>query len=553
MGNLLSSSTPSAVNNQPRDPRHVSYPYCGCEDCDHPIGWDGPLIMNTTQFDGHGYFAIRRSNSPTVSSNQNTGLASLTSTTTRTPIAPRLPEPRTQLQIIRPALDNMSSRGSISANNSRPTQSVRTLNISPIPSRVNASTPRRRQPLPRGSATRSQITPQRSQRDHVAPLNPARIPTSSSPSSTIRSADRRIVEISRTNVPSTSSSIPTAQSSIYQTTSKVNQPSTSSNATKPGVASTRKETWPSYLFEESVDEVSNMLECSICLDLCSGKIRHGKNGHNICETHTSQISICPICRISYHDGSSRNLLAEKLVVQKKSKLEMKEQQQKLLDDMEKLKVTKKVTTTRNIKPPEPDKPCGYVGDGCVYTGDVTRLLAHQPVCDFRPIECFFKTDGCQNAQIPFAGYLEHLKTVRKVRTFGGRAHVKFYVNRSGKLVRDGSSSMAIISGPYGIDNFILRAIQSDDDVIIWIAIHENPQRAYRFKAELELDDHGNVNPLYQRYNFVLSTTRDINPAHYLTIPVDYLEANLRLEKTSRGKYAREYWAVTTRITYRDDF
>lgn len=52
--------------------------------------------------------------------------------------------------------------------------------------------------------------------------------------------------------------------------------------------------------------------------------------------------------------------------------------------------------------------------------------------------------------------------------------------------------MAIISGPYGIDNFILRAIQSDDDVIIWIAIHENPQRAYRFKAELELDDHGNV-------------------------------------------------------------
>ncbi|XP_035711494.1 uncharacterized protein LOC118436923 [Folsomia candida] len=45
--------------------------------------------------------------------------------------------------------------------------------------------------------------------------------------------------------------------------------------------------------------------------------------------------------VAYNEGSSRNLLAEKLVVQERSKLEMKEQQQKLLDNVDKLRITKK--------------------------------------------------------------------------------------------------------------------------------------------------------------------------------------------------------------------
>ncbi|XP_035711463.1 uncharacterized protein LOC118436909 [Folsomia candida] len=213
--------------------------------------------------------------------------------------------------------------------------------------------------------------------------------------------------------------------------------------------------------------------------------------------------------------------------------------------MEKLKISK-IKCDR--KPQEVDKPCQYSGDGCTYKGHTTRLQEHQPICDYRPIECCFKNDGCQNSEIPFLGYIQHLQNVHNVKTFSDEAYVKFYVNRGGKLVRDGSSSMAIIEGPLGIATFILRAIQSEDEVMIWIAIHAHYIRDLRFRNELKLENFGNQSqPLYQSDDYVLSTTWDRYPVSYLKIPVKHLKTNLRQEKSNRGNYVREYWAVTVKI------
>lgn len=72
-----------------------------------------------------------------------------------------------------------------------------------------------------------------------------------------------------------------------------------------------------------VEEVTNLLECSICLELCTSPVQQCLNGHNICGSHLRQLTdlICPTCRVPYARGCVRNLLAEKLILQKKKELE----------------------------------------------------------------------------------------------------------------------------------------------------------------------------------------------------------------------------------------
>lgn len=69
----------------------------------------------------------------------------------------------------------------------------------------------------------------------------------------------------------------------------------------------------------STSEVSNILECCICLDMCSVPILQCVNGHNICASHVPRLLSCPTCRTSYFSGTGRNRLAEKLVEQKNKK------------------------------------------------------------------------------------------------------------------------------------------------------------------------------------------------------------------------------------------
>lgn len=62
------------------------------------------------------------------------------------------------------------------------------------------------------------------------------------------------------------------------------------------------------------NELSSLLECSICLATCQVPIKQCKNGHNICGSHACRLSACPICRVPYREeGGSRNMVAEKLV------------------------------------------------------------------------------------------------------------------------------------------------------------------------------------------------------------------------------------------------
>ncbi|OXA48974.1 uncharacterized protein LOC118437017 [Folsomia candida] len=603
MGNVLSSNiqngvpypSPSSLNSSPERPHDPCDIFCECENCD--TVYNNASLTSTTQPRGFNDYpssttpysgrvppppAANSTSRDAISTNYGgQPIQPLSTVPTREFVSlarsrqelTRVDPPRTQITG-RSQVASSSPTQLISASSqetSRITAASSTSRIRTAPSRaritiaqststmtIAPTTPTIIAPLPliRTAPSRPTITTAQStsritiaQRTSIMPTAPSATSLRSTRTlSTIRSPDR-LTEVNRTSLPSTSRSrpplpiswdlLPTPPSNVYRI---LERPMSSSASKSTEVSSsTSRETWPSYLFEDSVDEVSNMLECSICLDLCAGRITQCKNGHNICATHIPQISTCPICRASYDAGCSRNLLAEKLIVQERKKIEMKEEQKKLLDNMEKLKIRKIKCIP---KPKEVDKPCRYAADGCAYQGGTTRLQEHQLICHFQPIECCFKTDGCQNSSIQFSDYILHLRNVHSVKTFSNEAYVKFYVNRGRKWVRDGSSSMAIIQGPLGTENFVLRAIQSDDDVIIWVAIHENPQRAYRLRTELKLDDKN-----YARFGIdglVQNTTRDRSPAMYLTIPVKHLKTNLRQE-TNRGNYVREYWAVTVKI------
>lgn len=64
-----------------------------------------------------------------------------------------------------------------------------------------------------------------------------------------------------------------------------------------------------------MEDALPLLECSICMDLCTIPVHQCKNGHNICATHTTQegLHFCPLCRVPFWGGSVRNILAEKLI------------------------------------------------------------------------------------------------------------------------------------------------------------------------------------------------------------------------------------------------
>lgn len=66
---------------------------------------------------------------------------------------------------------------------------------------------------------------------------------------------------------------------------------------------------------EGEEILEDLLECAVCLDMCQIPVHQCKNGHNICSQHLPKLKgLCPTCKVRYEFGGSRNLLAEKLIL-----------------------------------------------------------------------------------------------------------------------------------------------------------------------------------------------------------------------------------------------
>lgn len=50
-------------------------------------------------------------------------------------------------------------------------------------------------------------------------------------------------------------------------------------------------------------DLGELLKCPICLEIFPGRIHQCKNRHNICAEHVSNLANCPVCRVSYLEGS----------------------------------------------------------------------------------------------------------------------------------------------------------------------------------------------------------------------------------------------------------
>lgn len=145
--------------------------------------------------------------------------------------------------------------------------------------------------------------------------------------------------------------------------------------------------------------LSNLLECSICLDLCSGHIRQCKNGHNICASHI--LKKCPICRISYQEGSCRNILAENLVAIERNRLAQAE-----LPRIQNPTDNSVASASPFVAPPpvletptnisqhvqirNGNVACPYSGDGCRHQNVPNLVGRHKIGCHFRLEEGFIK-------------------------------------------------------------------------------------------------------------------------------------------------------------------
>lgn len=80
-------------------------------------------------------------------------------------------------------------------------------------------------------------------------------------------------------------------------------------------------------------DLAAVLECPVCLEIFPGRIHQCKNEHSICHEHVPNLANCPVCRISYLEGSSRNLLAETIAQSERARIRREEAAER--EEMEK--------------------------------------------------------------------------------------------------------------------------------------------------------------------------------------------------------------------------
>lgn len=144
--------------------------------------------------------------------------------------------------------------------------------------------------------------------------------------------------------------------------------------------------------------LSSLLQCSVCLDMCTGGIKQCKNGHNICASHVPRLHECPVCRISFSQGLSRNLLAENLVAIERRR----RQGQDTRRQVGSMVVTRTIpivqasarlprnNSSYTVVSPSNNNPgptsliaCEYATEGCTYRNTAYRAQQHELNCHYR--------------------------------------------------------------------------------------------------------------------------------------------------------------------------
>jgi len=156
------------------------------------------------------------------------------------------------------------------------------------------------------------------------------------------------------------------------------------------------------------DNSASLLQCPICIDLLSpGPIQQCRNGHSVCASHIRQLSTCPICRVSYREGSSRNLVAENFVARERARVARQQELERAVLEGQSQQRTSTgnirngsgqtsatANQTNNVIPmtrshtnlPHNNNnliPCTYIEAGCPFESVLNSTRQHEINCHFR--------------------------------------------------------------------------------------------------------------------------------------------------------------------------
>ncbi len=165
-----------------------------------------------------------------------------------------------------------------------------------------------------------------------------------------------------------------------------------------------------------------------------------------------RLSECPVCRVSYSEGKSRNMVAEKLVQILKKQIQ---QQEQVMKNSKPNVSNSRITFSANaavagssnaiiasVPPQQAERgrgvrSCDNFLQGCSFEGTDVSRRGHEPNCHYRRIVCSLSTDGCNNSEIAFSNFFAHLIDQHHVKTYQGdyRVHKYFINNYNNKLVR----------------------------------------------------------------------------------------------------------------------